>query len=221
VPSNFKPDKLTNYEIGYKSSWLEGNLTFDLSAFRINWQDIQIETNYSGVTSNGNGGSARSDGFEAGIRWIPVAGLTLATNIAATDARLTQDAPGVNGRSGDQLPNVPKWSGSLSGDYEFALTTGVRAFVGATAQYMDARQSGFVTGSPADFVRPVLPSYTSVNLRAGLTRQSWDIEVYAKNVSNERGFNNMTSLNLSGYSNPFTASVIQPRTLGVSIRTSF
>jgi len=221
VPSAYKPDRLTNYEIGYKASWLNGHLGLDLSVFHIDWRDIQIETNYSGLTSNGNGGSARSDGVEASLRWTPLAGLTLATNIAETNARLTQDAPGVNGKSGDQLPNVPKWSESLSADYDFAVVTGVRGFVGATAQHVDSRVSTFITGSPADFERPILPSYTTVNLRSGVAWKTWSLEVYAKNVANERGFNNLTSLNLSGYSNPFTAAVIPPRTVGMSIRTDF
>jgi outer membrane receptor protein involved in Fe transport len=221
VPSAYKPDKLTNYEIGYKSSWYDGALTLDLSAFHIDWKDIQIETEYSGLTSNGNGGTARSDGFEASLRWIPVRGLTLTANVAETKARLTQDAPGVNGKNGDELPNVPKWNASLNGDYDFPVTSDVRAFVGATTQYVDARESAFITGSPADFVRPVMPPYTTVNLRTGAAWKRWTVELYAKNVANVRGFNNLTSLALSGYSNPFTASLIQPRTIGLSIRTGF
>jgi hypothetical protein len=40
-------------------------------------------------------------------------------------------------------------------------------------------------------------------------------------VGNELGLNNLTSLALNAYSNPYTASVIQPRTVGVSVSAGF
>ena len=113
VPTSYKPDKLTDYDLGYKASLFERKLTLDLSAFYINWRDIQIETEYSGQTTSGNGGTARSDGLEASVVLAPLHGLNIALNLTYTDAHLTEDAPGVNGKDGDELPNVPKWSASL------------------------------------------------------------------------------------------------------------
>ena len=221
VPLAYRPDTLTNYEIGYKASLLQHKLTLDLSAFYIDWQNIQIETDFNGITSNGNGGTARSDGFEASAVFSPMPGLTVSGNAAYTDAQLTEDAPGVNGRNGDELPNVPRWAANVSVDYDFPLTGGINAFVGGSIRYLGDRASGFVTGSPADYVRPTLPAYATVDLRAGVTHQRVTVQLYLKNVGDERGLNNITSLALSGYSNPFTASVIQPRTVGLSISAGF
>lgn len=214
VPSSYKPDRLTDYDLGYKATLLGRKLTLDLSAFHIDWRDIQIETNYSGFTTSGNGGTARSDGFEASAALTPVHGLNIAINLAYTDARLTEDAPGVNGRDGDQLPNVPKWSAALSVDQDFNLTGNLTGFVGGGVHYVGVRESGFVTGSPADFERPLLPAYTTVDLRTGLNYQHYSLELYAKNVGDRRGFNNIDSMALSGFQAPFTASVVQPRTVG-------
>jgi iron complex outermembrane recepter protein len=221
VPSAYKPDTLTDYDIGYKASLFERRLTLDLSAFYIDWKNIQIETEYSGITSSGNGGTASSEGLEASAVLTPLHGWTVSLNFAYTDAHLTEDAPGVNGRSGDELPNVPKWSAGLSTDYDFTLTGKVAAFVGGGVHYVGERVSGFVTGSPADFVRPLIPSYTTVDLRTGVNYGLYTFELYAKNVGNERGFNNVSSLSLSAYQAPFTASVIQPRTVGLSMIARF
>jgi iron complex outermembrane recepter protein len=221
VPEAYKPDTLTDYDLGYKASLFERRLTLDLSVFYIDWKDIQIETEYSGVTSSGNGGTASSKGLEASIGLAPVRGLNITLNFAYTDAHLTEDAPGVNGRSGDELPNVPKWSAGSSADYDFNLTGKLAGFVGGGVHYVGQRVSGFVTGSPADFVRPRLPDYTTVDLRAGLNYGLYSFELYAKNVANERGFNNLSSLSLSAYQAPFTASVIQPRTVGLSMIARF
>jgi outer membrane receptor protein involved in Fe transport len=217
VPISYEPDRLTDYDLGYKATLLERKLTLDLSVFHIDWRNIQIETNYSGFTTSGNGGTARSDGFEASAALTPVHGLNIAINFAYTDARLTEDAPGVNGRDGDRLPNVPKWSAALSVDQDFNLTGNLAGFVGGGVHYVGLRESGFVTGSPADFERPVLPAHTTVDLRTGLSYQHYSFELYAKNVGNERGFDNIKSMALSGFQSPFTASVIQPRTVGFSV----
>lgn len=221
VPLAYKPDTLTNYELGYKASLFEHRLTLDLSAFYIDWQNIQIETDFNGITSNGNGGSARSDGFEANAVLTPIHGLTLTGNLAYTDAQLTEDAPGVNGKNGDELPNVPKWAASLNADYDFPLAGPFDGFVGGGVRYLGARASGFVTGSPANFTRPTLPAYTTVDLHAGVTDRRLTFEIYVKNLGDARGLNNITSLALSGYTNPWTASVIQPRTVGASVSASF
>ena len=221
VPAAYKPDTLTDYEVGYKASLADHKLTLDLSAFYIDWQDIQIETDFGGITSNGNGGTATSDGIEASAVLTPFHGLTLSGNAAYTDAHLTEDAPGVNGRNGDELPNVPKWSGNLSADYDFPIAGGSSGFVGGTVRYLGDRASGFVTGSPVGFDRPTLPAYTTVDLRAGVTHDRVSLELYVKNVGDSHGLNNITSLALSGYTNPFTAAVIQPRTVGMSVSASF
>jgi outer membrane receptor protein involved in Fe transport len=221
VPTSYKPDTLTDYDLGYKASLFERKLTLDLSAFHINWRDIQIETEYSGQTTSGNGGTARSDGLEASIALAPLRGLNISLNLAYTDAHLTEAAPGVNGRDGDELPNVPKWSAALNVDHDFTLSGTTSAFVGGGLHYVGQRVSGFVTGSPADFARPVMPAYTTVDLRSGLNYRNYTFELYAKNVGNERGFNNITSLALSAYQAPFTASVIQPRTVGFAVIGKF
>ncbi|MGA0602633.1 TonB-dependent receptor [Caulobacter sp. KR2-114] len=221
VPLAYRPDTLTNYEIGYKAALLNHRLTLDLSAFYIDWQDIQIETDFNGITSNGNGGSARSDGVEASATLTPMHGLTLSGNLAYTDAQLTEDAPGVNGRNGDALPNVPKWAASLNVDYDFPITASLAGFVGGSVRYLGDRPSGFVTGSPSGFVRPTLLAYATVDLRAGVSHDRLSFTLWIKNVGDTRGLNNVTSLALSGYSNPFTASVIQPRTVGLSVSAGF
>lgn len=217
VPTAFGPDTLTNYDVGYKASLLDHRLTLDLSVFLIDWKNIQILTKFAGVSAAGNGGAARSTGFEGSAVLTPIHGLNITTNLAYTDAHLTENATGVNGKSGDQLPNVPKWSASLSADYDFALTGSIDAFVGGGVRYVDERPSSFVSGSPATYVRPELPAFTTVDLRAGVQLDNYTLQIFAKNVGDERGYNNVSSESLSGYSAPFTASVVQPRTIGLSL----
>ncbi len=220
VATQFSSDSLTNYEVGYKAALLDKKVTLDLSAFYIDWSDIQIIVLSNGVSSLGNGKGARSTGFEAAATYEPIRGLRFSGNLAYTNAELTDDAPGVNGKNGDRLPNVPEWAGTLNGDYDFKLDR-LPVFVGATIHYTGDRYAGFASGSPDTYQRPLMPDYTTVDVRAGVEFHNVTLQVYAKNLGDERGFNDVTSSALDGYSAPLFASIIQPRTFGFALSAAF
>jgi iron complex outermembrane recepter protein len=221
VPATYKPDTLTNYEIGYKASLLERTVTVDLSAFDIEWHHIQIGEMIGGVFTTGNGSDARSRGFEAAVTWAPTHGLTLTANLAYTDAHLTNDAPGINGLAGDRLPDSPKFAANAGADYDFPITGSIGGFVGASYHYQGDRVTDFASQSPPGYQRAVLPSYSTVDLRGGFGRGGLELTLYAKNVGNKHGLNFLTSTQLDGFSPPYAASVIQPRTIGVSLSQKF
>jgi outer membrane receptor protein involved in Fe transport len=43
LPREFSPDKLKNYELGFKSRWLDGRLQANLSVFHMAWENFQTE----------------------------------------------------------------------------------------------------------------------------------------------------------------------------------
>jgi outer membrane receptor protein involved in Fe transport len=217
----FGPDTLINYEIGYKAALLQHKMTLELSVFDIEWQNIQVTEDQAQGGAIGNGGGARSAGFEAAGAWTPVRGLNLSANLAYTHAYLTVSAPGIGGNAGDELPDVPRFSANLSGDYDFPITDSVGGFVGASFHYQGDRRTLFVTGTPPGFGRPVMPAYQTVDLRAGINRGGLELEVYVKNLNDSHGLNNVTSLNSDGFSEPLTGAVIQPRTFGISLSDKF
>jgi iron complex outermembrane recepter protein len=82
--TTFKPDTVTNYELGAKARWLEGRLTTDIAVYYIDWKDIQLNELVEGITVQGNGGTATVKGVEFDSQYIPVRGLTLALTAAYT-----------------------------------------------------------------------------------------------------------------------------------------
>jgi iron complex outermembrane receptor protein len=222
VPTSYGPDTLTDYEVGYKADLLQHRLTMDLSAFYIDWRNIQIQTVFNGFDATGNGGKAKSQGAQLSASYIPLDGLTLSGNLAYTDAELTQDALAVNAVSGDRLPSVPKLSAYFSADYDFEIAPSWGAFVGGDVRYTGDRPSDFVSGTPpAGFERPTMPDYTTYGLRAGFTHDAWDLELYVKNLGNVRGIDSLRSLAFGGFSDPYAASIIQPRTVGISLSAKY
>ena len=222
--TSFDPDNLISYEAGFKSEFLGGKASIEAALFATDWKKIQIQTNAQGPTIAYayfiNGGSAQSDGAEVSLVWVPVSGLTLRANGAYTDAHLTSDAPAAGGLAGDTMPYSPKWSGSVGGDYNFALGSR-NAWVGATANFMGSRQSDFSQHRTAK-----IPSYTTLNANAGMDISALRVSLFVRNIADKRGINyaapagdQTTGLNPSG--NPFVANIIQPRTIGMDLAYRF
>ncbi|HKZ09880.1 MAG TPA: TonB-dependent receptor [Rhodanobacteraceae bacterium] len=238
VPATFSPTKLTDYEVGLKSTSPDDRVMVDLSAYYIDWTKIPLTTFENNFTFLTSGGQAKSKGVEATVSWIPAAGLKLSTNVSYNDATLTKDAPyPSNGKRGDPLPYAPRFTLGLNGDYDFALDGGWHGYVGASYQYVDERSTDFAFSYPIAGALPPLPSsptipgYHTINLRAGMNRGPWNIDVYIKNLTNQRGIVQASTFQnyvpVAGEPNPVTgrmednATIITPRMFGVSVSRNF
>jgi iron complex outermembrane receptor protein len=224
VPTQFKPDKTQNYELGLKGDFIDNKLLVDASLYYIEWKDIQLSlTNpqtYAGY--NANAGRAKSQGIELSIESKPVKDLTLSAWIAVSDAELTQDLPPASqggsafGLSGDRLPYASRFSGSLSLQKDFPLGPELTGFAAGAVSYVGDRLGEFPSVySPPE--RQIYPGYAKTDLRAGTTYKSWTATFFVNNVADKRGL-------LSGGLNAFPSfafNIIQPRTVGLSVTTTF
>jgi iron complex outermembrane receptor protein len=207
LPESYHSSTTTNYEVGVKSSLLDGRLSIDMDVFDIEWSQIQLIAQVGTLYGATNGGTARSDGLEWAFGYIPVDGLTLNASGAYTDARLTEATPAsVGGMPGDALPYSALWATTLSANYERPLFDAYSGFVNASWHYSGSRESEF---SP--FGRAHLPGYSIVDLRAGIENDGWSFAVYAKNLADERAFTAVTSYVYD------SATVMTPRTIGVEL----
>ncbi|MFC4312365.1 TonB-dependent receptor [Steroidobacter flavus] len=235
VNLTFGPDTVTNYELGFKGYLLDRTVTFDASVFQIDWQEIQLQATDAGnLAFITNGGEARSRGLELALQINPLQGMTIGLNGTYTEAELSQDIPtpsinpatgllnqGLNGRDGDRLPYVPKFAGNLSIDQSWELG-GYSVFVGASLSHIGKRDALFTsTGAPAALQaqRISLPSHEVIDLRAGLRTDVWHLNLYVRNVDDERGFVNID--NRQGKTSAVSAQYILPRTYGLSIARDF
>jgi iron complex outermembrane recepter protein len=225
VPREYGSDKTVNVELGVRSALLDKKLTVDVAAFHVNWTNIQLIENVNGFNINGNGGTARSQGLEWTVGLNPVQGLNFKLTGAYTDAYLTADAPAVGGVSGDPLPYVPKWSGALDGEYDWAAFANYKAFVGATWAGIGSRRADFNSQPPPNAVPPpgttevVLPQYNSVDARIGLDNNHYRVMLYGRNLGDSRGITNYSNEGAPGLNGE--VGYIQPRTIGVTLSAKF
>lgn len=220
LPREFGPDTTRNYEIGAKGQLFDRALSFDASVYLIDWKDLQIHVldPDTALEFTTNAGSARSKGAELTLETRPWHGFSVAAWVAWNDAEIHKDFPDtstISARAGDRLPYASRHSGALSMEKAFAVTDQMSGFLGASLSYVGSRIGEF-GGNLAD-ERQVFPSYTTTDLRAGITYDRWTANLYANNITDRRG---LLGGGL-GSVNPIAFLYIQPRTLGLSVARSF
>jgi iron complex outermembrane recepter protein len=224
IPLTFGPDRLWDYEGGYKGTTLDGRVDLQLDAFYISWRNVQLTgTNAQGFNYIANGKDALSKGLEAQGAFRPFTGMTVSANIAYIDAYLEQAAPLVQAVAGERLPNSARWSGALVGDYTFPLRSDWNGFVGATLSATGDRTSSFndSTGSP----QFLLGSYVLGDVRAGIQSDRWTLTAYVLNIGDRRAELSASTSNLNATGTPAEpgtppeaeVEIAQPRTFGLTL----
>jgi outer membrane receptor protein involved in Fe transport len=230
IPTAYAPDRTVNYELGLRQDFFDKSVSIDVTGFYITWKDVQVlsvvNTTAGPLSVNGNAGSAVSKGVEWNLSWAPLHGLTLNATGSYQDSRLTQDAVGLGGLSGDFLPYVPNLSNSVNVDYGWNLTDRFRAYVSGTWSYIGERYTDFSplpqAGVPESRVivsHALLPGYHTGALRAGIEDAHYAAELFISNISDTRGvtyYQNEGGANFTGQ-----ATIIQPRTIGGLVRVKF
>lgn len=220
----FRPEKLTNYEVGVKADLFDRRLRANISAFNYDYKDLQesIIDGINIVTKNAT--SARVRGVEAEFVAKPIDALTLQFNAAYLDGKFktfsdtdpAYGALGVQDLTGKQLPDAPKWQ--LGGDLGYTIETGIGGFT----PRVNVTWYDTVYFNHFNTVEMSQPARTMVNLFLGWTSTdgSWTAAAYVKNLTDDTyrvGAN--TNLDLLGFSR--TAAYGPPRTFGLSVTKSF
>ena len=218
LPPTTEADTLTNYELGLKTQFLAGRASFNVAAFRIDWRNIQQAVTVGGIGSGDNTGDAVSKGFELEASYLPVDRLRIGISAAYTDARLTAPAEGI---AAARLGNTPRWGVSALVDYELALANRWIVHFGGGWRYV-AEQGTAISAQTGADNSYVLPPYGALDLAADLTRGNWMIRLFARNVTDRRAYIG-GGLGVDADNVPYgiDASVLQPRTVGISVDVGF
>ena len=219
---SFDPDTLWNYEIGLRQDLADGRGFINISAYHVDWSDIQLAVNTGGVGQLVNGGEAEVDGVEASFSYRVLPDLRLLATAAYTDARLTTTSP-ILGLSyeGARLPLSADYTFAATANYAFQATDSMSGDFNVSVRYTGERTSGF-EGSPLAPLYQLDP-YTSVDLTLSLRSDNgWEIGPYVKNLLDERGeVAASTTTNAFVPSAPVLVTLSQPRTFGIVLGRSF
>ncbi|HCF4379754.1 TPA: TonB-dependent receptor [Pseudomonas aeruginosa] len=230
------PERANDAELGLKSTLFDRRLLLNANLFWTGIHGYQATTLYQAPGSTqlvqvlANAGSVRSRGLEFEATALPLRGLTLNFNGSYNDVTYLsfKDAPcpaEVSTRpgapsscdlTGQRVVGASKWIANLNGEYQWRLDDRFQPYVSASYAYRSAAEG---TLDNSDLSK--IDGYALVNLAAGLRSDlgdgQLDTSVWLKNAFDKDYYlSAFASINGS-----YTASVGQPRTLGVSLRYDF
>ncbi len=222
IPDTYDSDELKNYELGFKSRWMDDQLQLNTTVFWIDWEDIQVEPRdpAGNIPFTTNGGAAEVGGLEWSVAFLPLDSLRLDFNgTYYFTHELSEDQPLLPGASptvitgldGDQLPNVPELQLYFSADYQVEVFDMPLSLIGDVT-YRDSSDTEFRTSSPFNIK---LDSFTVVNLFANLEiTDSFTLGLYVKNVTDELALYD----GIGTFQDPQAVVANRPRTYGATLR---
>ena len=206
-----------NYEGGAKASLLNQRLAISVAAFRIDWNDIQLNVPNPAVPAQffiSNTGEARSTGVEVELAARPSGGVDVFASLGTTAASFTDGTSSSGIPVGDhRLPDTPRFTATAGAQLSRPLTAAADLFLRGDVTVYGERFFDEFNAVSQD-------TYSLANLQFGVRGARVFAEGWVRNLFDER----YVALALaypglapSGYLGEPGA----PRTFGVRVGTSF
>lgn len=219
----FNPEKVTSYELGLKTTLLNGMARANLAGFYYDYADLQVsQAGPTGIFTS-NAGKARIYGIECEFTLRPTEQFEIGLNGSYLNARYRTYFGVDNARpllagvdfGGNYLNNAPEWSGSMSAQYtvpvgqnEFVLRGEGEfssRFYFSPGNYTVASQGGYAKAN----------AYVSYHMQSGL-----DVTAFVRNITNKttKVSASIESVLLGA---PVQGSLAPPRTYGIEATYRF
>ncbi len=191
----FKPEKLTSYEVGFKSEFLDHKLRLNGAAYYYDYKDYQALIYTVSLEQLIVNADATHKGAELELEWAPSEAWRFGAGVAYVDAIVKNVDTRGTGVKGDYVPgNAPKWTANAMARYTVPVGSG-HAALQVDGNYLSSFWFN-LSDNPA-----VLQSGFGVaNARASYTPASGKLEigVSVENLADKHygtmGFDN-TSIN--------------------------
>ncbi|MEO7381689.1 MAG: TonB-dependent receptor, partial [Paracoccaceae bacterium] len=202
LPLSIDPDEILSGEIGFKRLLARRRLLIEGALFQSHWKGLPVRVPIDdAINGIANSKGALIRGAELGVRYSTLSSLSLEFGASVLDAVYVADVPGTPLAKGTRVYNVPKYTGSASVSYAWALG-GLTATASVTGLYNSRRATSLTVGSSGD-------SIFSSSLRMGIeSPRGWALHVYGDNLGDDRGA-------VDGRNSFGAATRLRPRTFGI------
>ncbi len=201
IPAVVPAEKIDHYEIGLKQSFLGGRGAFTLAGYHIKWRNMKSTAALSGIDLDLDGitdsigptlpAKSRIWGTEFSLDIEPLDGLRLGLSGEFVDhkftdyllygiaAQLTSATSPTSGK-GTTLLQYPTYSSFGTARYTHQLTDEVAGYLGGDVSFTGKQ---YLDEANLAYIKP----FQVVNLRAGVNREKFNMEVYVNNLFNYDG----------------------------------
>jgi iron complex outermembrane recepter protein len=208
VPHSYKPDSLTNYELGTRTNWLQKRLQLDATLFYIDWDNIQLQE-YAGPGDlfGVNAGKARNYGAELTGTWQIDRDLSIQANVTRLTAKLANAFNPGGGLpvdpQGSTLPGAAEWQAASTLMYR-AQELPLRPTLVLSQRYVSSSPGLF--GSDTE-----QGNYDLLDARISLSIRNLLVTAYVDNIGNTRGVTNAV------VNPPLELTLATPRMVGLTL----
>jgi iron complex outermembrane recepter protein len=238
----FNPEKVTAYEYGFKSDFLDRRLRLNASVFYNNYTDLQIPVLAcpdSPCAARLNAGDAIVKGFELELTARPTAGLiidgalsyitqklkasTLNPNGTFTGVVIRPGVVGTNpaGVAPSDPPGVPQWKANLGIQYQAELGNAGSITPRLDIAYQDKQYTGPAVINNVRVLN-FLPSFTTLNGRLTWKNAEDDISVSLEVTNITDKYYYLSRFNLLGAGAGFDKALpAAPREWALSVKKKF
>ena len=133
INERFDEETLWNYEIGLRSEWFDRRLRLNISAFYLEWDDLQLETFFftvpgdatSNIQKTINVEEAEAKGFELELAAAPAERFLITAGLGYTDSEInSDDFARISGNltvslKDRTLPRAPEWTWNMGMHYSW------------------------------------------------------------------------------------------------------
>lgn len=227
--ATYKPDTVRNYDIGIKGR--AGRTTYNADVFYVDWKNPQINSSTTlwGFFAVQNVTKATTRGVELNMQSSIGKAFSYGLGYTYTDATLAKAAEAPDDAyeiapSGTRLPGSPKHRVNAWASY--GVPVGQGFFTVRGDAYAQSSAENALSQSPKFHAK--LPGFSLFNLSATYSRDSWDLTLWMKNVTNQAAVTGIYTQQYMGtspaqhyYGNGSKALVTLPRTVGLTFTSLF
>jgi iron complex outermembrane receptor protein len=214
----FAPETLTNYEAGFKTSWLKRRLIVNGDYY------YDVDHNYQFFFVNAANGSqiiqnlnrVHINGLELSAQAIVAKGLQVFGGVGTTHTDIIDSTsvsaafPGIDGK---HTPKTIPWNLKAGFQYERPLGSGMQGTLHVDYIH-DGKEYWQV------YNRAVQKPLNLIDARTGVEFAPWGIYVWGRNLTNERYYEDYNPAKFTGL--PYDiGSLAEPRTYGVEVTAHF
>ena len=185
VPFDVASDELTNLEVGWKLDMMDGTLRFNGALFLVDITDLQttiFDTSIMNLFFSDNAADADVKGVEGDITWLASDNLTIGGAFSLLDTEVTSNnTPSTDVIVGSELAYAPNYQGNLWARYEWNIGDGWIGHFMPSVTFSDSSYSDIISINSME-----IPSWTKVNLTAGITADRWMVEAFVDNLTDEQ-----------------------------------
>jgi iron complex outermembrane receptor protein len=190
----YASDFLTNYELGWKTQWMNDRVQFNGAVFHEVWEDFQVSvTGENAITTVNNGPTAHVNGLEANLIWLPTDSLRISAAVAFYDTELqddyccgvdpiTDETTRVLAPAGTKLPVTADFKGNLIARYSFNMGS-LDSYVQGAVAHNGSRTGDMEVISALTLGE--LPAWTVLDISAGIGRDTWSLDMFITNATND------------------------------------